>query len=421
MERSILNEYGVIGSLLLEPSIFPQASGLAAEDFALEPLRAAFRAMRRQYGETGSFDALTVRAEAGASCPDVTDELLVRTLETTPTAANLSAYIAAVQEASLGRKLSALGAELLDAELAPTEALNRAQEAIQRMAEQGGTGGEGVYLTDALSGLCDRVERQAEGKAPCVPSGLAGLDRMLGGGYINGGLHIIGARPAVGKSALALQVALNAAQVGTKVVYVSLEMDPEDCTARLVANLGGGSAARYMFGGQLSQEEYGRFAEGTSKLSRVPIVFNRRSVFSVRQIEALCFREKPGLLVVDHLGLLAPPEGRLSLYEAATRNSRALKLLALRLDIPVICLCQLNRAAASDRSGDFRATMANLRESGAIEQDADTVLLLHNPPCEGDGPGAPSLLQLWLDKNRRGPTGHTEATFYKATGRIVMQ
>lgn len=419
MERSVLNEYGVIGSLLLEPGLFPQASGLAAEDFALEPLRAAFRAMRRQYGETGSFDALTVRAEAGASCPDVTDELLVRTLETTPTAANLSAYIAAVQEASLGRKLSALGAELLDAELAPTEALNRAQEAIQRMAEQGGTGGEGVYLTDALSGLCDRVERQAEGKAPCVPSGLAGLDRMLGGGYINGGLHIIGARPAVGKSALALQVALNAAQVGTKVVYVSLEMDPEDCTARLVANLGGGSAARYMFGGQLSQEEYGRFAEGTSKLSRVPIVFNRRSVFSVRQIEALCFREKPGLLVVDHLGLLAPPEGRLSLYEAATRNSRALKLLALRLDIPVICLCQLNRAAASDRSGDFRATMANLRESGAIEQDADTVLLLHNPPCEGDGPGAPSLLQLWLDKNRRGPTGHTEATFYMATGRIV--
>ena len=361
MERSVLNEYGVIGSLLLEPSLFPQASGLAAEDFALEPLRVVFRVMRRQYGETGTFDALTVRAETGASCLDVTDELLVRTLETTPTAANLSAYIAAVREASLGRKLSALGAELLDAELAPTEALNRAQEAIQRMAEQGGTGGEGVYLTDALSGLCDRVERQAEGKAPCVPSGLAGLDRMLGGGYINGGLHIIGARPAVGKSALALQVALNAAQVGTKVVYVSLEMDPEDCTARLVANLGGGSAARYMFGGMLSQEEYGRFAAGTSKLSRLPIVFNRRSGFSVRQIEALCFREKPGLLVVDHLGLLAPPEGRLSLYEATTRNSRALKLLAMRLNIPVICLCQLNRVAASDRSGDFRATMARGR------------------------------------------------------------
>ena len=77
MERSVLNEYGVIGSLLLEPSLFPQASGLAAEDFALEPLRVVFRVMRRQYGETGTFDALTVRAETGASCLDVTDELLV--------------------------------------------------------------------------------------------------------------------------------------------------------------------------------------------------------------------------------------------------------------------------------------------------------------------------------------------------------
>lgn len=126
-------------------------------------------------------------------------------------------------------------------------------------------------------------------------------------------------------------------------LYISLEMDPADCTARLVGNLGGGSAARYMFGGQLSEEEYRRFASGMSQLSRLPIVFNRRSGINIRQIEALCFREKPGLLVIDHLGLLEPPEKRLSLYEATTRNSRALKLLAMRLDIPILCLCQLNR------------------------------------------------------------------------------
>ena len=98
----------------------------------------------------------------------------------------------------------------------------------------------------------------------------------------------------------------------------------------------------------------------------------------------------------------------------------ALKLLAMRLNIPILCLCQLNRAAASDRSGSFRATMANLRESGAIEQDADTVTLLHNPPCETDDRmESPSLLELWLDKNRRGATGHVDATFYKATGRVT--
>lgn len=416
--ESVLNEFGVIGSLLLDASLFPEVSGLSEDDFSLVPLREVFRAMRRQYGESGSFDALTIRTEAGQHCPEVTDALLMKTLEITPTAANLSAYTAAVKEASLGRKLAVLGNELLSSEQAPAEALGHAQEVMQGLAESGGAG-EATTLTDALNALCARVERQADGKAPCVHSGLAGLDKLLGGGYINGGLHIIGARPAVGKSALALQIALNAAKTGTRVVYASLEMSSEDCSARLVGNLGGGSAARFMFGGTLEEEEYKRFASGMSQLSKLPIVFNRHSGMNVRQIEALCFREKPGLLVIDHLGLLEPPEKRLSLYESTTRNSRALKLLAMRLDIPVLCLCQLNRAAASDRSGEFRATMANLRESGAIEQDADTVCLLHDPPCESSGAGAPSLLELWLDKNRRGPCGHVDATFFKETGRVI--
>ena len=376
MEQSILSEYGVIGSLLVDPTLFPEASGLSEDDFTLAPLREVFRAMRRQFAENGSFDALTVRAEAGQHCPEVTDKLLLESMEITPTTANLTAYTSAAKEASLGRKLAALGNELLSSEQAPAEALGHAQEVIQSLAESGGAG-EATTLTDALNALCDRVERQSEdGEAPCVPAGLAGLDKLLGGGYINGGLHIIGARPAVGKSALALQIALNAAKSGVKVVYASLEMSSEDCSARLVGNLGGGSAARFMFGGTLEEEEYKRFASGMSQLSKLPIVFNRHSGMNVRQIEALCFREKPGLLVVDHLGLLEPPEKRLSLYESTTRNSRALKLLAMRLNIPVLCLCQLNRAAASDRSGEFRATMANLRESGAIEQDADTVLSL---------------------------------------------
>ena len=419
MGQSILSEYGVIGSLLIDSALFPEASGLSEDDFTLAPLREVFRAMRRQFSENGGFDALTIRTEAGQHCPEVMDALLMKTLEITPTAANLPAYTAAVKEASLGRKLAVLGNELLSSERTPAEALGHAQEVIQSLAESGGAG-EATTLTDALNTLCTRVERQSEGgEAPCVPTGLAGLDKLLGGGYINGGLHIVGARPAVGKSALALQIALNAAKAGTRVLYVSLEMGSEDCTARLVGNLGGGSAARYMFGGALTDDECRRFASGMSQLSKLPIVFNRRSGMNVRQIEALCFREKPGLLVVDHLGLLEPPEKRLSLYESTTRNSRALKLLAMRLNIPVLCLCQLNRAAASDRSGEFRATMANLRESGAIEQDADTVCLLHDPPCESSGAGTPSLLELWLDKNRRGPCGHVDATFYKATGRIV--
>lgn len=417
--NSIMNEYGVIGSLLIDSSLFPEAAGLPDQAFSSPALQEVFRTMRRQYEGRGGFDALTVSVEARRNCPEVTDELLAQMMDITPTTANLDAYIAAVKEEFLARSLREIGAGLMEAEQAPLEALGRVQDALQRLTEEN-TRGDTDTLTDALVRLGNRVAEQVNGKAPCVPSGLMSFDKLLGGGFINGGLHIIGARPAVGKSALALQIALNAARNGVRVLYCSLEMSAEDCSARLVGNIGGLSSARLMFGGRLTDNEYTRFAEGTTALSALPLVFNKRTGMNVRQVEALAYREKPGLLILDHLGLLEPPEARLSLYEATTRNSRALKLLAMRLNIPVLCLCQLNRAAASDRSGSFRATMANLRESGAIEQDADTVTLLHNPPCETDDRmESPSLLELWLDKNRRGATGHGDATFYKATGRVT--
>ena len=416
---SILNEYGVLGSLLIDPSLFPEVAELSDGVFSSVPLQEVFRAMRRQYEENGGFDALTIRAEAGRNCTDVTDKLLTGLMDTTPTTANLDAYITAVKEAALARSLRKIGGELITAEHDPTDALGRAQEALQRLTEEN-TRGDSQTLSAALTQLGHRVSEQVGGRVPCVASGLLRFDKLLGGGLINGGFHVIGARPAVGKSALALQIALNAARSGVKVCYCSLEMSGEDCSARLVGNIGGLSSARLMFGGRLTDNEYTRFAKGTTALSALPLVFNQRSGMNVRQVEALAYREKPGLLILDHLGLLEPPEARLSLYEATTRNSRALKLLAMRLNIPVLCLCQLNRAAASDRSGSFRATMANLRESGAIEQDADTVTLLHNPPCEtGDRMESPSLLELWLDKNRRGATGHLDANFYKGTGRVM--
>ncbi len=417
--NSIMNEYGVIGSLLIDSSLFPEAAGLPDQAFSSPALQEVFRTMRRQYEGRGGFDALTVSVEARRNCPEVTDELLAQMMDITPTTANLDAYIAAVKEEFLARSLREIGAGLMEAEQAPLEALGRVQDALQRLTEEN-TRGDTDTLTDALVRLGNRVAEQVNGKAPCVPSGLMSFDKLLGGGFINGGLHVIGARPAVGKSAVALQLALNAARNGVKVLYCSLEMSAEDCSARLVGNLGGVSSSRLMFGGKLTDREYEQYAQGTNDLSVLPIVFNRRSGMNVRQVEALAYREKPGLLILDHLGLLDPPETRLSLYEATTRNSRALKLLAMRLNIPVLCLCQLNRAAASDRSGSFRATMANLRESGAIEQDADTVTLLHNPPCETDDRmESPSLLELWLDKNRRGATGHVDATFYKVTGRVT--
>ena len=134
--NSILNEYGVLGSLLIDPSLFPEAAELPDDVFSSVPLQAVFRAMRRQYEESGGFDALTIRAEAGRNCTDVTDRLLAGLMDTTPTTANLDAYISAVKEAALVRSMRKIGDELLNAEHDPTDALRRAQEALQRLTEE---------------------------------------------------------------------------------------------------------------------------------------------------------------------------------------------------------------------------------------------------------------------------------------------
>ena len=188
--NSIMNEYGVIGSLLIDSSLFPEAAGLPDQAFSSPALQEVFRTMRRQYEGRGGFDALTVSVEARRNCPEVTDELLAQMMDITPTTANLDAYIAAVKEEFLARSLREIGAGLMEAEQAPLEALGRVQDALQRLTEEN-TRGDTDTLTDALVRLGNRVAEQVNGKAPCVPSGLMSFDKLLGGGFINGGLHVI--------------------------------------------------------------------------------------------------------------------------------------------------------------------------------------------------------------------------------------
>lgn len=131
-----MNEYGVIGSLLIDSSLFPEAAGLPDQAFSSPALQEVFRTMRRQYEGRGGFDALTVSVEARRNCPEVTDELLAQMMDITPTTANLDAYIAAVKEEFLARSLREIGAGLMEAEQAPLEALGRVQDALQRLTEE---------------------------------------------------------------------------------------------------------------------------------------------------------------------------------------------------------------------------------------------------------------------------------------------
>lgn len=421
MLDSLYLEQNVIGALLIQPECYEAAAELSPDDFLVPEYAELFRAIQRRNEAGDPADAPSVLMDASSRNDNVTSKIMTDCMEVVVTTANIDVWVAGMRDASMGRKLRDLGEELRTAELSPQDALRAAQEAVTAIQDGAVVLSGGLEVSEAVKCLKNRVDKGfAGGPPPYVKTGLQEFDRLLGGGLINGGFHIVAARPGKGKSALAMQIALNAAKRGVKVLYISLEMSPDDCTSRLTANIAGISSRLLMFGGTLTEAEYAKYAEASAKLSELPIVFNRRTGMDMRGVTALAYKERPGLIVLDHIGLLEQENKKATLYESTTKNSRSAKLLAMRMNIPLLCLCQLNRAGASDRGGEFRATMANLRESGAIEQDADTVTLLHRP-CEKEDRGewAPDMLELYLDKNRRGPTGVVRMAYFPNTGRIV--
>lgn len=421
MLDSLYLEQNVIGALLIQPECYEAAAELSPDDFLVPEYAELFRAIQRRNEAGDPADAPSVLMDASSRNDNVTSKIMTDCMEVVVTTANIDVWVAGMRDASMGRKLRDLGEELRTAELSPQDALRAAQEAVTAIQDGAVVLSGGLEVSEAVKCLKNRVDKGfAGGPPPYVKTGLQEFDRLLGGGLINGGFHIVAARPGKGKSALAMQIALNAAKRGVKVLYISLEMSPDDCTSRLTANIAGISSRLLMFGGTLTEAEYAKYAEASAKLSELPIVFNRRTGMDMRGVTALAYKERPGLIVMDHIGLLEQENKKATLYESTTKNSRSAKLLAMRMNIPLLCLCQLNRAGASDRGGEFRATMANLRESGAIEQDADTVTLLHRP-CEKEDRGEwdPDMLELYLDKNRRGPTGVVRMAYFPNTGRIV--
>lgn len=421
MLDSLYLEQNVIGALLIQPECYEAAAELSPDDFLVPEYAELFRAIQRRNEAGDPADAPSVLMDASSRNDNVTSKIMTDCMDVVVTTANIDVWVSGMRDASMGRKLRDLGEELRTAELSPQDALRAAQEAVTAIQDGAVVLSGGLEVSEAVKCLKNRVDKGfAGGPPPYVKTGLQEFDRLLGGGLINGGFHIVAARPGKGKSALAMQIALNAAKRGVKVLYISLEMSPDDCTSRLTANIAGISSRLLMFGGTLTEAEYAKYAEASAKLSELPIVFNRRTGMDMRGVTALAYKERPGLIVLDHIGLLEQENKKATLYESTTKNSRSAKLLAMRMNIPLLCLCQLNRAGASDRGGEFRATMANLRESGAIEQDADTVTLLHRP-CEKEDRGEwdPDMLELYLDKNRRGPTGMVRMAYFPNTGRIV--
>ena len=272
----------------------------------------------------------------------------------------------------------------------------------------------------AMSEFCFAHRVEVDGGGGYVTTGLPSLDRLLGGGLVNGGLYVLAARPGMGKTALALQLADHMAQTHGGVLYVSLEMDLNQLSARRLARVCGLPIHRLLMD-KLSQAEYAALTGAAEELSRAPLYLNRGGRAGVAEVERLA-RQVPRLacIVVDYFGLLHPASERAPRYEAMTQVSGALKALARSRGVPVLCLAQLNRELTQRRG--CRPQLSDLRDTGALEQDADGVLLLHRPDYyqtgQSSGPG-PLPMELLLAKNRHGATGVCPAWFLPHLGRIL--
>lgn len=409
-------ENAVAGSILIDPLAYTRiADMLSPDSFRSEPCRLVFQAAQALAAEGKEIDPLTIAKHIGGAVDNAT---LAQLMEITPTAANAEYYAKIVLDHSRRREVRSLAEHILADDSTPTDSLIANTSAAVATLVESSVGSRCVTSSDMMHSFFDDLVARETGKRNFLSTGFSQLDKILGGGFLNGGLYILAARPGMGKTTLALNLAEN---FRGGVLFVSLEMSENQLTAKRMARETGIPSNRLLLGNDLSEGEYEKICAAASKLSQSGVVANRRMGATVPEISVMA-RSVKGLsaIVVDYLGLVQSDQSG-SRYETVTEISGALKRLAMSLNVPVLALAQLNRA--SDARADKRPALSDLRDSGAIEQDADGVLLLYRADYyqkgEAPKPWVPSLIECEVAKNRHAATGMVRFNGFLALSRIT--
>lgn len=418
MTADVNNEAYIAGALLIDGKQVVQAiRGIVSRnDFHVEVYGAIFSAAFSLAADNEAIDPVSIRHRAKREGVELSNELLVDLMECTPTAANCVEYAQRVAEDAQKRRIKELASRIEEDETSSSDEL---LAALQRETEviRGGSVQKGLLTpSDTLRRFTDHIVEAGEGRCNFVSSGFLRLDQILGGGFIRGGLYILGARPAVGKSTYAINLADN---IKGNCLLVSLEMTPEQITSKQVSRLTGLSSSR-LLSGRVSEEDWTGIAMAVSAISEQGVFINDRYDLTVQRIQLLA-QKVPELraVIVDYLGLIQPATRSGSTYENISQISRELKCMAISLNVPVICLCQLSRTV--ENRENKRPRLSDLRDSGAIEQDADAVMFLYREDYYTGGPadGQPSLVHLDVAKNRHGRTGQSEYSFFLQTSTFL--
>jgi len=426
--HSIEAEQSLLGALLLDNQAFDRVADLvSADDFYRDDHRRIWRHIARLIEHNRPADVVTVSEAVEASeDKDKTGgpAYLGALAQNTPSALNIRRYAELVREKAVQRRLAQVATSIAEDALNPGgkevgQMLDEAESKIFQIAESGARKDQGLLeIKPVLARVFEKIDHLYHRDNPSdvtgVPTGYAKIDQMTSG-LQSGDLVIVAARPSMGKTALALNIAEHVAvDNGLPVAIFSMEMSATQLAQRML-----GSIARVdqhkMRTGKLSDREWGELSDAMAKLHETPIYIDEGGALTALEVRARARRlkrqySKLGLIVIDYIQLMAASSQGENRATEISEISRSLKALAKELDVPVIALSQLSRAV--EQRNDRRPMMSDLRESGAIEQDADVILFIYREEVYSpDKEEAKGRAEVIIGKQRNGPIGRVDLTF----------
>jgi len=418
-------ERGVLGSILLDPEVCDELIPiLRPEDFYSEGHRRLYRTLLRMRESGQQIDVMLLKEElqkngdleavGGAA-------YLAQLLQSVPVAAHAVYYAQLVRDKAILRELIHATTEILrqayDPTQDPQELVSEAEEKIFQVHEFRTTN-RVSSLHDVLVEVFDHIDRRIAGGAGGIPTDFTDLDRLTGGLH-EGELIILAARPAMGKTALACNITENVTiKSRIPTLFVSLEMSRLEMVQRMLCSQGKIDGHKFR-SGYISAKDRAELIQASSKLSQAPLFIDDTPTRTVSEIAAIARRLKRrhnlGLVVIDYLQLIEPDNPKDARQEQVARITRRLKGVARELNLPILCVAQLNRQVEQGKE-IHRPRLSHLRESGAIEQDADVVMFVHREeyycsPEEAERLGLKGIAEVIVAKQRNGPIGDVKLTW----------
>lgn len=416
-------EKALLGALMSNGSaIYDVIDIISPENFYAQKHRVIYEAMLALYSKAEPIDIITVSAklkESGDLDSIGGRSYLAELLHEAPAAANASHYANIIYSKYVLRSLIEAGTKISEMAFAGTDDIEKlidvAQSSIYEIASKG-TMQKFSPISDELKEAWERLDKLQETKDALrgVPTGFKELDNLLSG-LQKSDLIILAARPSMGKTAFALDIARQAAvKHNIPVGIFSLEMSAQQLTDRMLAAEAQVSSWKLRTGRLSTDDEYERLRNAMDRLSNAPIYIDDKAERTVLQMRSIARRLKSEkgleLIVVDYLQLITPSTTRAtdSMVQQVTEISRSLKAMARELDVPVLALSQLSRAVEQRRG---RPRLSDLRDSGSIEQDADVVMFIHREDKMNEQDEKNNIAEILVEKHRNGPVGKIELYF----------